>query len=91
MGVELETCDEALMSAADATVTPTATNAKMVSLKAMPINAGSAAGNKERLNAVTVASVCKSFATKSERESASGHAVQSHSCVRSSEQRGAAP
>lgn len=37
VGVELETCAEALLSAADAKAKPTATNAKMVSLKAMPI------------------------------------------------------
>ena len=36
VGVELETCAEALLSAADVTATPTVTNAKMVSLNAIP-------------------------------------------------------
>ena len=36
VGVELETCAELVLSAADATAKPTATNAKMVSLNAIP-------------------------------------------------------
>lgn len=52
MGVELETCAEALLSAAAATATPTATNAKMVSLKAMPITQAQAGGNAGMKNTV---------------------------------------
>ena len=85
VGVELETCAEALLSAADVTATPTATNAKMVSLNAIQARIPNSRQRRQqqRLQATEFPSQlqCRSHG-------ACGLPLQSILALQSSEQRG---